>query len=284
MLRRLLPLATRLPLGVRMNSTAADSYSKGLAGVIAGKSSISTVGLKGTGLTYRGYAIEDLCSQCTFEEVAYLLLFKELPTRTQLHSFQDTIAANRALPVPLRTVLEQLPRDAHPMDVLRTGCSTLGTFEPETHPNEQQVNIAIRLISCYASMLFYWYHFSHFGKRIDTGTSKKDSVAEHFLHLLHDDPKKIDPLCARTVDASLILYAEHDFNASTFAARVTCATLSDFYSCITSAIGTLRGPLHGGANEAAMHMLEGFKDEMDARQQLEQMFARKELVMGFGHR
>lgn len=258
-----------------MNGT----YSPGLEGVVAGETSISTVGKKGRGLTYRGYAIDDLARQATFEEVAHLLIHGKLPNRENLALFRNRLMSLRSLPAELKTVLEQLPASAHPMDVLRTGCSALGAIEPEATSSE--IRVAERLLASFPSMLLYWHHYQAGGGRIST-ESGEESLAGHFLALLHG--KKPEELQRRAVDASLILYAEHEFNASTFSARVTASTLSDFHSAITSAIGTLRGPLHGGANEEAMRLISRFGSADEAEQGLLEMLARKEKIMGFGHR
>jgi len=252
----------------------------GLAGIVAGDTAICTVGKEGKGLTYRGYSIHDLAECASFEEVAYLLIYGHLPNKTELSAYQQKLKSLRELPAQLKTALEQLPATAHPMDVLRTGCSVLGSLEPESATHTAP-KIADRLMAAFPSMLAYWYHFSTQQKRIDTATDEPN-IAGHFLHLLHG--KKPDALQQRAVDVSLILYAEHEFNASTFAARVTTATLSDFYSGIVSAIGTLRGPLHGGANEAAMEVIEQFKTPDEAEKGLREMLAQKKLIMGFGHR
>lgn len=253
----------------------------GLAGVVAGKTSLCTVGKEGKGLTYRGYDIHDLAEKATFEEVAWLLLRGGLPNQSELDGYRKRLGGLRDLPAALKAILEQLPADAHPMDVLRTGCSALGCIEPENDPKSQQLDIADRLLASFGSMLLYWHHFVTSGKRIDTVTDDP-SIAGHFLHLLHG--KKPDATSERAMDVSLILYAEHEFNASTFAARVAASTLSDFYSAITAAIGTLRGPLHGGANEAAMELIERFSDPDVAEKGLMEMLASKKLIMGFGHR
>jgi 2-methylcitrate synthase len=252
----------------------------GLAGVVAGETAISTVGKEGFGLTYRGYSINDLAEQSTFEEVAYLLLYGKLPTSAELESYRKRLIGLRGLPAPLKTVLDQLPAATHPMDVLRTGCSALGCLEPEG-PGRDQHAVADRLVAIFPSMLLYWYHFAKSGKRIETQTNDS-SVAAHFLHLLKGKPA--NDLHVRAMDCSLILYAEHEFNASTFATRITTSTLADFYSAITSGIGTLRGPLHGGANEEAMALVEHFKTPDEAEAGLMAMLAQKKLIMGFGHR
>jgi len=254
--------------------------SGGLAGVIAGKSGICTVGQSGVGLHYRGYAIEELAENASFEEVAYLLIYSKLPTQKELNDYRRTLENLRSLPQPLKTVLEQIPSDAHPMDVLRTGCSVLGSLEPESKSHDA-IAIANRLIAIFPAILLYWYHFQKNGKRIKTEL-KDESCASYFLHLLHG--KKPDAEQARMLDVSMILYAEHEFNASTFAARVTAATLSDFYSSICSAIGTLRGPLHGGANEEAYKLISRFNSPDETEIGLKTMLEKKELIMGFGHR
>jgi 2-methylcitrate synthase len=257
-----------------------EKKAGGLAGISAGQTAICTVGKEGMGLTYRGYSIDDLAEHACFEEVAYLLIHGHLPTAKELAAYKDKLQSMRHLPAALKTILENIPADAHPMNVLSVACAALGTIEPETESNDQY-HIADRLVASFPAMLMYWYQYHHGCKRIDTVTDD-DSLAGYFLHLLHG--KKPDELHRRAVDVSLILYAEHEFNASTFAARVTAATLSDFYSAVTSAIGTLRGPLHGGANEAAMELIEKFTTPDAAEKGLRDMFERKELVMGFGHR
>jgi 2-methylcitrate synthase len=256
------------------------SYSPGLEGVVAGETAISTVGKKGRGLTYRGYSINELAAQATFEEIAYLLIYGGLPNRDNLALFRNRLMALRSLPEGLKTVLEQLPATAHPMDVLRTGCSALGAMEPEAS-SSNQVRVAERLIASFPSMLMYWHHFHAHGRRIAT-ESGEESLAGHILVLLHGN--KPEELKRRAVDVSLILYAEHEFNASTFSARVTASTLSDFYSAVTSAIGTLRGPLHGGANEEAMRLISSFGSADEAEKGLLEMLAQKGKIMGFGHR
>ena len=222
----------------------AKDKAAGLAGVTAGRTAIATVGKEGTGLTCRGYSINDLAEQATFEEVAYLLVYGRLPRETELRNYKKELCSLRSLPQPLKAVLEQVPGSAHPMDVMRTGCSALGTLEPEGESRDQ-IAVANRLTACFSSILLYWHHFHVRGKRIGTETDD-DSSAGHFLHLLHG--KKPDELHRRAIDVSLILYAEHEFNASTFTARTIISTLADFYSAVTGAIGALRSPLHGGAN------------------------------------
>ena len=257
-----------------------DKKAGGLAGVSAGETAICTVGKEGAGLTYRGYDIYDLAEHARFEEVAYLLHYGRLPSQAELDAYVQRLQGLRALPQDLRNALETIPGDAHPMDVLRSGCSLLGNFEPEDD-NQPQVDVADRLLAAFPSMLLYWWRFHQDGVRIDTVTDD-DSVAGHFLHLLHD--KAPSEFHRRVLDVSLILYAEHEFNASTFTARVIAATLSDFHSAITGAIGALRGPLHGGANEAAMELIERFDSAAAADRGVREMLAAKAKIMGFGHR
>ncbi|XEC93788.1 2-methylcitrate synthase [Paenibacillus tarimensis] len=252
----------------------------GLAGVEAGETAISTVGKDGKGLTYRGYSIDDLAEHATFEETAYLLIYGKLPNSHELMHYKKKLRGYRKLPEPLRAILERLPQDAHPMEVLRTGCSALGTLEPEG-PDRPAADAADRLIAAFGPMLLYWNHYHRSGKRIETETEDA-TVAGNFLHLLHGAPA--GALETRAFDVSLILYAEHEFNASTFAARVTASTLSDFYSCITAGIGTLRGNLHGGANEAVMELISGFATPDEAEAGVVRMMEYKQLIMGFGHR
>ena len=260
---------------------SAASNNAGLAGVTAGKTAICTVGQQGVGLTYRGYPIQDLAGRAEFEEVAYLLLYGELPKQSELDAYKKRLRGLRGLPDALKTALELTPGDAQPMDVMRTGASVLGTLEPETDPATQQFDAADRLLACFPSMLLYWYHYASSGRRIEVETDD-DRIAGHFLHLLHGEPPSTDAV--RALSTSLTLYAEHEFNASTFTARVVTATLSDFYSAIVAAIGALRGPLHGGANEKAMQLIQTFDDPADAERGLQAMLARKEKIMGFGHR
>ncbi|HET6250014.1 MAG TPA: 2-methylcitrate synthase [Tepidisphaeraceae bacterium] len=253
----------------------------GLAGVVAGKTAVSTVGKEGVGLTYRGYEIHDLAAQATFEEVAFLLLYGALPTLAELDAFRERLIPMRDLPPALRNCLEHIPASAHPMDVMRTGCSMLGALEPEQSASAEH-HAAERLLAAFPSMLAYWHRFHrHGGEKINTRTDDP-TIAGHFLHLLRG--KEPGESHRRAMDVSLILYAEHEFNASTFTARVATSTLTDFYSAITAAIGTLKGPLHGGANEAAMELIERFKTPDEAEKGLRQMLANKALIMGFGHR
>jgi len=252
----------------------------GLAGIVAGKSAISTVGQEGVGLSYRGYTIEDLASKASFEEVAYLLIHGKLPNQNELHAYLDKLISLRSIPEKLKEVLRLIPARAHPMDVLRTGCSMVGNLEQELDFS-YQYDAANRLLALFPGILCYWYSYHNFGREI-SGFSDEQTTGGHFLSLLHN--QKPSKIACEMMNVSLILYAEHEFNASTFAARVTAATLSDFHSAITSAIGTLRGPLHGGANEAAMDLIAKFKTPDDAETKLLTMLANKEKIMGFGHR
>ena len=251
----------------------------GLRGQSAGVTELCTVGQSGSGLTYRGYDVKDLSENATFEEVAYLLLKGKLPNQAELDAYIAKLKTLRGLPAVLKTVLEQIPKDAHPMDVMRTGCSMLGNLETEASFDEQQ-DATDRLLAVFPSIICYWYRFTHDGVRIETETDD-DSIGGHFLHLLHD--KKPSELHSKVMNVSLILYAEHEFNASTFTARVCASTLSDLHSCITGAIGSLRGPLHGGANEAAMDMIQNWKSADEAEAEIMGMLERKDKIMGFGH-
>ncbi|WP_417222428.1 bifunctional 2-methylcitrate synthase/citrate synthase [Amphritea sp.] len=251
----------------------------GLRGQSAGETALCTVGQSGAGLTYRGYDIKELADKAQFEEVAYLLLYGKLPNQGELDAYKARLKGMRALPDALKTVLEQIPADAHPMDVMRTGCSMLGNLETEMSFAEQHDHID-RMLAVFPGMINYWYNFSHHGKRINVETDA-DSIGEQFLWTLHD--KKPEPLHVDVMHASLIVYAEHEFNASTFTARVCASTLSDIHSCITAAIGSLRGPLHGGANEAAMAMIQDWRSPEEAEAEVMGMLARKDKIMGFGH-
>ncbi len=251
----------------------------GLRGQSAGETALCTVGKEGAGLTYRGYTIEDLAANAKFEEVAYMLLYGELPTQDALNAYETKLIGMRDLPEALKKVLEAIPKATHPMDVMRTGCSMLGNLEPETSFDEQH-QAADRLLAALPAIICYWYRFSHDGVRISTDTGE-DSIGGHFLKMLSDESPS--ELHRAVMNASLILYAEHEFNASTFTARVCAATLSDMYSCITGAIGSLRGPLHGGANEAAMELIEKFGSVGEVEGELDAMLERKDLIMGFGH-
>lgn len=251
----------------------------GLRGQVAGKTALSTVGVSGSGLTYRGYDVKDLANNCQFEEVAYLILKGKLPNQAELDEYKAKLKGMRSLPQALLDVLERIPADAHPMDVMRTGCSMLGNLEMENDFSEQDA-ITDRMLACFPSIICYWYRFSHDGVRIDVNTDD-DSIGAHFLHMLHG--KKPNELHEQVMHVSLILYAEHEFNASTFTARVCASTLSDMHSCITGAIGSLRGPLHGGANEAAMELIENFTSPEHAEEEMMGKLERKEKIMGFGH-
>ncbi len=253
--------------------------SAGLRGQTAGQTAIATVGQEGHGLAYRGYEIQQLAEHAQFEEVAYLLLYGKLPTASELKAYKARLKNLRGLPVALKEVLERIPAGAHPMDVMRTGCSMLGTLEPETDFAQQQ-DIADRLLAVFPSIMCYWHRFVTDGTRIEVETDD-ESITGHLLHMLQG--RQPSALHERCMGASLILYAEHEFNASTFACRVCAATLSDIYSAVTAGIGTLRGPLHGGANEAAMALIEQFETPEQARERVLGMLGRKEKIMGFGH-
>lgn len=251
----------------------------GLRGQSAGDTALCTVGKTGTGLTYRGYDISDLASNAGFEEVAYLIFFGELPNAGQLAAYRKELKSLRKLPATLLEVLERIPASAHPMDVMRTGCSMLGNLEPEGDFSNQQ-KVANRLLATLPGIINYWYRFTHQGVRIDT-ESDEETLAGHFLKTLSG--KTPSALHRQVMDVSLILYAEHEFNASTFTARVCASTLSDMHSCVTGAIGSLRGPLHGGANEAAMELIEKFQTPEQATKGVMDMLIRKDKIMGFGH-
>ena len=248
----------------------------------AGNTALCSVGKSGNDLHYRGYDIADLASNCEFEEVAYLLIYGELPTQSQLNAYKTKLKSLRGLPDQVKAVLEQIPASAHPMDVLRTGVSALGCVNPEAlkHTQEGAQEIADSLIACLNSMLLYWYHFSNSGKRITVETDD-DSIGGHFLHLLHGTPQS--ELWIKSMQVSLILYAEHEFNASTFTGRVIAGTGSDIYSAITGAIGALRGPKHGGANEVALEIQERYSNVDEAEADIRARVASKEVVIGFGH-
>ena len=251
----------------------------GLRGQVAGKTALSTVGKSGSGLTYRGYDVSELADKCIFEEVAYLLLYGNLPNQSELDAYQTKLKSLRGLPQSLKDVLERIPAESHPMDVLRTGCSMLGNLETEMSFDEEN-DQADRMLAVFPSIINYWYRFTHDNVRIETETDDA-TIGGHFLHLLKGE--KPNELHTKVMNVSLILYAEHEFNASTFTARVCASTLSDIHSCITGAIGSLRGPLHGGANEAAMDMIEGFSSPDEAETEMMGMLARKDKIMGFGH-
>ena len=256
--------------------------SVALSGVPAGNTALCSVGKSGNDLHYRGYDIADLAAHCEFEEVAYLLIYGELPTQSQLNAYKTKLKSLRGLPDQVKAVLEQIPASAHPMDVLRTGVSALGCVNPEPlkHTLEGAQEIADKLIACLNSMLLYWYHFANSGKRITVETDD-DSIGGHFLHLLHGTPQS--ELWIKSMQTSLILYAEHEFNASTFTGRVIAGTGSDIYSAITGAIGALRGPKHGGANEVALEIQERYSNVDEAEADIRARVASKEVIIGFGH-
>ena len=256
-----------------------DAKSAGLRGQVAGQTSLSTVGQAGAGLTYRGYDVIDLAEHCEFEEIAFLLIYGHLPNKSELQDYKNVLVNLRDLPNNLKKALEELPSSSHPMDVMRTGCSVLGCLETEINFSDQNNHIN-RMLAIFPSIIAYWYRFSHNGVRINTVTDDT-SIGGHFLSLLHD--KKPSELFEKVMNVSLILYAEHEFNASTFTARVCASTLTDIHSTISAAIGTLRGPLHGGANEMAMEMIEKFSSPDQAEKEILNMLQKKEKIMGFGH-
>ncbi len=268
-----------------MTETASGFKPKksvALSGVAAGNTALCTVGRTGNDLHYRGYNILDIADRCEFEEVAYLLIHGKLPTQAELDAYKSKLARLRGLPAIVRIVLEQLPAASHPMDVMRTAVSALGCVLPEKedHNHAGAREIADRLIASLGSMLVYWYHYSTSGKRIDVETDD-DSVGAHFLHLLHG--RRPPANWVNAMHTSLILYAEHEFNASTFAARVIAGTGSDVYSCIAGAIGALRGPKHGGANEVAFEIQQRYDSPDEAEQDIRKRVANKEVIIGFGH-
>ena len=251
----------------------------GLRGQSAGETALCTVGKEGSGLTYRGYTIEDLAQNSSFEETAYMLLYGVLPSIKELEAYKRRLISYRELPDSLKAALRLVPKEAHPMDVMRTGCSVLGNLEPELSFDYQQ-DAADRLLAILPGIITYWYRYSHDGVEISTDTGE-EATAGHFLKMLSG--KEPSDTHRNVMDCSLILYAEHEFNASTFTARVCAATLSDMHSCITGAIGSLRGPLHGGANEAAMELIEKFSSVAEVKPEILGMLERKETIMGFGH-
>ena len=256
--------------------------SVALSGVAAGNTALCTVGRNGNDLHYRGYDILDLAAHCEFEEVAYLLLYGKLPTAHELTHYKQHLSGLRGLPQQVKIALEQIPSTAHPMDVLRVGVSVLATIEPEPQPHSAQtaLYVANRLMASLGSILLYWHHFAHHNHRIDVETSD-DSIAAHFLHLLHGHPASAEWVHAMQV--SLILYAEHEFNASTFTARVIAGTGSDIYSSIAGAIGALKGPKHGGANEVALEIQQRYATPNAAEADIRARVAAKEVIIGFGH-
>jgi 2-methylcitrate synthase len=256
--------------------------SVALSGVTAGNTALCSVGKSGNDLHYRGFDIADLAAQCEFEEVAHLLIHDTLPTAAQLAAYKKKLQGLRSLPAQVKAILEQIPATAHPMDVMRSGVSALGCVTPENefHSIEGAREIADKLIACLPSMLLYWHHFANSAQRITVETDD-DSIGGHFLHLLYGKPAS--ELWVRSMHASLILYAEHEFNASTFAGRVIAGTGSDLFSAITGAIGALRGPKHGGANEAALEIQERYSNPDEAEADIRERVANKEVVIGFGH-
>jgi 2-methylcitrate synthase len=267
-----------------MTQTTAHKPKKSVAlsGVAAGNTALCTVGRSGNDLHYRGYDILDLAETCEFEEIAHLLIHGELPNRTALDAYKRKLQGLRSLPDAVRGALELIPASAHPMDVLRSGGSVLGTVEPEglDQPAAGARDIADRLLASFGSMLVYWHHFSRSGKRIEVDTDD-DSIGGHFLHMLHESEPP-DPW-VKAMHISLILYAEHEFNASTFTSRVIAGTGADIYSAVTGAIGALRGPKHGGANEVALEVQQRYRDPDAAEADIKARLANKEIVIGFGH-
>ncbi len=253
-----------------------------LSGVPVGETEICTVGTEGHDLRYRGYDIYDLAEHASFEEVAYLLIHGELPIRNELERYKLKLKNLRGIPAPVKAVLEQIPAAAHPMDVMRTGCSIMGAVLPERgdHSPEGARHIADRLLAVFPSLLLYWYHYAHHGKRIEVETDD-DSIAAHFLHLLHG--KKPKEIHVRALDVTLVLYAEHEYNASTFSSRVIAGTGTDFYSAITGAIGALKGFRHGGANEGAMEVIERYNSPAQAAEGVRRIIKNKGIILGFGH-
>lgn len=265
-----------VPLAVKPKKSVA------LSGVIAGNTGICTVGRTGNDLHYRGYDILDLAGQCEFEEIAYLLLYSALPTASELAAYKKKLSALRDLPTSVKLMLEQIPSSAHPMDVMRIGISLLAAWLPEKegHGIDAAREVADRLLASFGSILLYWYHYSHSGRRITLMTDD-DSIGEHFLHLLHG--RKPDKLWVQAMHTSLILYAEHEFNASTFTARVIAGTGSDMYSAIAGAIGALKGPKHGGANEVAFDIQSRYDTPDEAEIDIRRRVESKEVIIGFGH-
>jgi len=256
--------------------------SVALSGVTAGSTALCSVGKSGNDLHYRGFDILDLAAKCEFEEVAFLLIHGKLPTKSELAAYKTKLKSLRGLPNTVKKVLEALPKTAHPMDVMRTGVSALGCDAPESlvHTPEEAKEIADRLVASFGSMLLYWYHFANSGKQIEVETDD-DSVGGHFLHMLHGTAPSDE--WVKAMHVSLILYAEHEFNASTFTGRVIAGTGSDIFAAITGAIGALRGPKHGGANEVALEIQERYSNPDEAEKDIRARVERKEVVIGFGH-
>ncbi len=256
--------------------------SVALSGTPAGNTAVCTVGRTGNDLHYRGYDILEFAEKSEFEEIAYLIIYGTLPTASELKSYKSKLKSMRGLPSAVKTILESIPPSAHPMDVMRTGCSAMGTCmtEKDDHPEAEARTILDRLMASFGSMLLYWYHFSHNGKRIETQTDD-DSIGGHFLHMLHGQAPSEE--WVKAMHVSLILYAEHEFNASTFTGRVIAGTESDIHSCITGAIGALRGPKHGGANEVASDIQKRYNHADEAEADIRERMSRKEIIIGFGH-
>ena len=263
-------------------TTFKPKKSVALSGVVAGNTAICTVGHSGNDLHYRGYDILDIAETCEFEEIAYLLIHGKLPNPAELAAYKRRLGGMRGLSARLRAVLELLPADTHPMDVLRTGVSELGCESPEdlSHDVAGARLIADRLVASVGSMLCYWYHFANSGRRIEVET-RDDSAGGHFLRMLHG--RTPSATWVRAMHTSLILYAEHEFNASTFTARVIAGTGSDMYSCVAGAIGALRGPKHGGANEVALEIQQRYREPDEAEADIRRRVAAKEVIIGFGH-
>jgi 2-methylcitrate synthase len=270
------------PSAAEAPTAAKPKKSVALSGVTAGNTALCTVGRTGNDLHYCGYDILDLAENCEFEEVAHLLVHGKLPNVAELIAYKTKLKALRGIPEAVRSILESIPANTHPMDVLRTACSALGSVLPEgdEHKLAPSRDIADRLMACLGSMLLYWYHYSHSGKRIDVETDD-DSIGGHFLHLLHG--RKPPELWVRSMHTSLILYAEHEFNASTFTARVITGTGSDMYSAITGAIGALKGPKHGGANEFAFDTIGRYDTPDEAEADIVRRVGEKQVIIGFGH-
>ncbi len=257
--------------------------SVALSGTAAGNTALCTVGRSGNDLHYRGYDILDVAAQCEFEEIAHLLVHGKLPTASELAAYKTKLKSLRGLPAAVKTALEQLPPSAHPMDVMRTGVSVLGCVKPEKddHNHAGARDIADKLMACLGSMLLYWYHYAYNGRIIDVEASDEDSIGGHFLHLLHGEKPKAS--WVKAMHTSLVLYAEHEFNASTFTSRVIAGTGSDMYSCIAGGIGALRGPKHGGANEVAFEIQKRYDNPDEAEADIRARVEKKEVVIGFGH-
>ena len=256
--------------------------SVALSGTAAGNTAICTVGVSGNDLHYRGYDILEFADKAEFEEIAHLIVHEKLPNKEELKAYKEKLRGMRDLPDGVKVALEQLPKTSHPMDVMRTGCSVLGAImsEDEAHPKDEAQNIVDKLMASFGSMLTYWYHYAFNGKRIDVVTDD-DTIGGHFLHLLHGE--KPSESWVKAMHVSLILYAEHEFNASTFTSRVISGTNSDMFSCITGSIGALRGPKHGGANEVAFRIQERYSSADEAEKDIKERMARKEIIIGFGH-